>query len=133
MARSNVSNHGGGGIGGTNTAAAMTSDIGNYENATLFKWSDGVSESTFAPIQSEPHTGPQSEQESKIRKNLFGNSYFDPYQSHEVMAANNSGLDMMATRDEPHSTEYPFGHMQKSESEFFADDFCCCCCETFDT
>lgn len=109
-------------MGRTNTAAtlaATTSDIGNYESATLFKWSDSVSEASFAPIQSEMHTGPPSKQESKIRKNLFGNSYFDPYQSHQgVMAANNSGLGMVATRDEPHSTEYSFGHMQNSEWTF---------------
>lgn len=121
MARSNATNRDVG-MGGTNTAtirAGTTSDIGNFENTTLFKWSGGVNESSFAPIQSESFTGPPSKQESKIRKNLFGNSYFDPYQSHQgVMAANNSGLSMMASNNEPHTTEYAFGHMQKSKCNF---------------
>lgn len=114
MARTNTSNRGASNVGTTTTTSATASDIGNYENATLFKWSDGASEMSFAPIQAEPCTGPPPKQENKIRRNLFGNSYFDPYQSHQVMADNNCGLDM-ATPDEPHSTEHSFGHMQTSK------------------
>lgn len=115
MAGSNASNRSDGGLGAI--APVTTSDIGNYENATLFKWSDGVSDMSFAPIQADTsNAGPSMKKESKIRKNLFGPSYFEPNQSQQAMAANTSGLAMAVSHDEPHSTtEYAFGHTQESK------------------
>lgn len=127
MAGSNAANRsgGGGGLGAgqTATAPAPASDFGSYENATLFKWSDGVSDMTFAPIHADASSaGPSTTKESKIRKNLFGPSYFEPSQSQQqATPATTSGLAMAVAYDEPHSTaEHAFGHMQESEYIHFA-------------
>lgn len=67
----------------SSTGAASNFDIGNYESSSFSKWSD--TEIPFLPIQQDTCMSPQKQNEEKIRKNLFGNSYFSNYQSSQSM------------------------------------------------
>lgn len=87
---------------------ASNFDIGNYENASFSKWSD----TELPSFGSNPADAmsPQKKQDEKIRKNLFGNSYFCNYQSSQTMSNSTSGQTMALTENTP---EYPFGQAQK--------------------
>lgn len=120
-----------GGAGSNNNATTVASavstnfDIGNYETASFSKWSD--TELPILPIQSDDvvdHSplNSMNENEKKIRKNLFGNSYFYNYQLSQRATGNNStndGLTLAATSAENSNSictaEYPFGRAKNGE------------------
>lgn len=90
---------------------ASNFDIGNYENSSFSKWSD-----TELPVlptaQPDAESSPSKKNEEKIRKNLFGNSYFYNYQSSQAM--NNSSGQTTAPADTT-TAEYSFGQAQNGE------------------
>lgn len=95
--------------------ASSTFDIGNYETANFSKWSD--TELPALPTQSDQDVVdhcPLNENEKKIRKNLFGNSYFCNYQSAPRATGNNStNCGLNATTME--NAEYSFGRAKNGE------------------
>lgn len=102
----------------TGAVTSNTFDIGNYETANFSKWSD--TEIPVLPIQSDDVVDhcplKVNENENKIRKNLFGNSYFYNYQSSQRATGNNStncGLNDAATTME--NAEYALGRAKNGE------------------
>lgn len=89
-------------------------DIGNYENSSFSKWSDYSFETPFVPVQRDVSVDPQTKRNEKIRKNLFGNSYFnDGLSSAQMMTKTKSGSAM--AQNELDVAEYTFGQMQNSK------------------
>lgn len=93
------------------SGATSNLDIGNYENSNFSKWSD--TELPVIPVQNDVDTSPPKQNEEKIRKNLFGNSYFYNYQSSQTMN-NTSGQTL--TQAEQKNAEYSFGQAPNGES-----------------
>lgn len=99
----------------SSTGAASNFDIGNYESSSFSKWSD--SENPFLPIQQQDTCmSPQKQNEEKIRKNLFGNSYFSNYQSSQTMT-NATNLQAKA-HVENKSNEFS---ASQNQSKFYID------------
>lgn len=94
----------------TVSGAASNFDIGNYENSSFSKWSD--TELPVLATQNDADTGPPKQNEEKIGKNLFGNSYFYNYQSSQTM--NNSSGPSTA-QAENKNAEFSFGQNQNGE------------------
>lgn len=93
-------------------------DIGNSETSNFSKWSDDSFETPFVPIQKAVSVGPQKKQENEIRRNLFGNSYFNEYSSSSqtVMDNTNSGSAIAQNELSSSLAECSFG--QKPTGEF---------------
>lgn len=89
-------------------------DIGNSETSNFSKWSDGSFETPFVPIQKEVSVGPLMKQENKIRKNLFGNTYFNEYSSSSQMMDNTNSGSAIA-QNELSLAECSFGQKQTGE------------------
>lgn len=85
-------------------------DIDNYENSNFSKWSDCSFETPFVPIQRDVSVGPQKKQEDKIRRNLFGNSYFNDQSSSSQMMKSGP----VKAQNEPNGAERIFGQTQNS-------------------
>lgn len=91
-------------------------DIGNSETSNFSKWSDGSFDLPFVPIQKEVSVGPHKKQDDKIRRNLFGNSYFNDYSSSSQMMDNNGGSAI--AQNELSLAECSFG--QKQTGKFYS-------------
>lgn len=100
------------------TVTSNTFDIGNYETANFSKWSD--TELPVLPTQSDqdvvdhcPLT--MNENEEKIRKNLFGNSYFYNYQSSQQATGNNNSTNCGLNETTMENAEFAFGRAKNGE------------------
>lgn len=100
------------------TAASMMGanvnnyDIGTYENSNFSKWSDCSFETPFVPMHREvsaTNANPlKTKNDEKIRKNLFGNSYFSDA---------NSSLQMMSSSYKSGTNEHDLTENRISQSQ----------------
>lgn len=100
------------------TVASNTFDIGNYESANFSKWSD--TEIPALPTQSDQDVVDHcplnlNENEEKIRKNLFGNSYFYNYQSSQRATGNNNSTSGGLNATTMENAEFSFGRAKNGE------------------
>lgn len=87
-------------------------DIGNSETSNFSKWSDGSFEMPFVPIRKEVSVDPQKKQDNKIRRNLFGKSYFNECSSSAPMMDNINSSGSAIAQNELSLAECSFGQKQ---------------------